>query len=233
MARNPWKEQITFARGASVKHKVGGQELTFYPISVGMAFNLESVADILFECMTTFFSANANDQGREEIDQVDTKEGITVNTTRITPSDPEIAKYRDEQRQDAVQKFARLVVSSNARTTFGQIIMDSLRDIFDKEQVNDGRTVDEFMSEIPDLPSFMELIEGVIKANREAFDPFMKLAEKARAKVDKVMGSAGGSQESTSKDNTGQTSPTPSSSPSQEDTDSNTSSDSQSTDSTP
>lgn len=154
--------EASFLSTKATKHTVKGEEFSFYPVSVGMAFRLKTLAEPLGLALAAVFKTDSkSDVGRKEIVSP-TENGAAMQTT-IDPISMQLAQFRAAQTNGAVVDFVKALAGEDTQKMLAELVMDSLRD-FDKIPP------EEFLKVTP-LDAIAELLTGVVAANKGVFGP--------------------------------------------------------------
>lgn len=189
--------EASFLSTNAVESIVKGKKENFYPVSVGMAFRLKTLAEPLGLALASVFKTDTkNDVGRKEIISP-TDSGPAMQTT-IDPVSLPLAQFRAAQTSGAVADFMRAIAGEDTQRMLADLIMDSMRDY---EKIS----VDDFLKITP-LDAIPEQVAGVVKANQGVFGPLAQrlstafgdvknkvvehLTNKAKASVAEVLAKA-------------------------------------------
>lgn len=167
-----WKETIGLSKRAGVSHSFKQGEkvttLTFYPATMDLILELRVMAKPLSALLASVFESRDNDTGsiQRHIPQADGGESAIEMISR--PIEPELAKARFDQRQQAIQGFIDSVSSKESQAVVGRLLMDSLRDVFQDEEKKPSP--EEFFGKL-DAETLVGFFTGVAKANKGMFGP--------------------------------------------------------------
>lgn len=170
MTTASWKSKFTFLTPNCVSHTIGEKEYKFYPISVGLAFKLRSVAKPLTKALTTLLGDTKEDTGSIQR-VVANAQGTSDQEIVIEPISADLARLRHEQRQKAVEELVEALTAEANLEIVGDILVDSLREDFPPGDKSNP-TGKQFMAEIT-LPNVPDLLIGVAKANKGVFGPLV------------------------------------------------------------
>jgi len=208
---NAWKEKITAIAPRPEVHEIEGQSFNFYPVSLQTAFKLRAVAQPLVKGLAVLFAENKADSRILDRSWEDAEgKGHEFVTEPVTP---EIASFRRQQINTAVEDIFR-IFQDESLEAIGEILMDSLCDLFPRDQ--EKPPVSEFLGTVT-LPCLPEFLVGVAKANKGTFGPLASIfhgplaqaVEAIKAKIeDKLTEHLGSSSEDADAD------PTPNEQPS-------------------
>jgi len=182
--KKDWQEKLSCFSPNFVEHEVGNQTLHFYPISVGMAFKLRVIGRPLAKSLSVLFGNKDQDHGTKDV-TVHNEYGSEDRQIIIEPITEGLAKIRHAQRTESVEKLVEALTDDKNAAVVGEILMDSLREVFTKNQP-DRPPPSEFMRMMP-LPVLGNMIMGLVKANKEVFGPLTdQVAAAASAAVNKI-----------------------------------------------
>lgn len=180
-----WKEALTCFSPNFITHKVGDQDLNFYAVSLGMAFKLKVVGKPMARSLAVLFGNKDNDHGTADR-SIANEHGGEDREILIEPISEGMAKIRHEQRVEAIDKLVEALTSDTNISLIGEIIMDSLKEVFDPAKKGDWPPASEFINSMP-LPIVGEMVMGVIESNKRVFGPLTEqVAAAARAAVKRV-----------------------------------------------
>lgn len=177
-----WQTRCTFLnpQNAGVPVDISGEEVKFYPVSVGKLFELRAIAQPLAKALMTLMAQNGNDS---HLHRGSDDEGNPFES--VSPPTPEIITLRYQQQAESIKELTDALSSEGNLEIVAGIIIDSMRDIFphgDKENPKPK----EFIAETP-APALPSLLRGVIKANEGVLGKFLgnagSLLENAVEKV--------------------------------------------------
>jgi len=176
---NPWESQILAFSPSFIVHQINDKPLRFWPISVGLAFELRAIAEPLAKAVTVLFSKNDQDVTTQHVSVPDKDTNKVNQQATIQGIDPSLARLRSEQQDTAIQKLISAITSPESSTVIGKIIQESLHDIFDPSERSNWPPASEFLSQLP-LPLLSSMLIGVALANQGVLGP---LTEKIRGTV--------------------------------------------------
>lgn len=101
------------------------------------------------------------------------------------PTAVDTLRFRQKQREDGLEGMMNVLLHKENMVGVALVIMDSLREEFTREgnedEASDKTRATAFLSDT-DLPVIVQMIHGVIKANKKVFAPLgQKLAAAAKA----------------------------------------------------
>lgn len=178
-----WKEKLSCFSPNFIVHEVGDQELHFYPISVGLAFKLRVIGKPLAKSLSVLFGNKDQDHGTKDI-TVHNEYGSEDRQIIIEPITEGLAKMRHDQRTESIERLVESLTDDKNAAVVGEIIMDSLREVFVKGEPKPAPS--EFITGLP-LPAMGAMIMGLVKANKEVFGPLTEqVAAAASAAVSRI-----------------------------------------------
>jgi hypothetical protein len=174
-----WSSIKSYGNDTSITHKVGDQEVRFWPVSVKLLLELRGLIQPLSNSIAILTASNPSDTGqtfREVGSPYTDEEGKLVSVagrlvrdteTVAEAIDPKLAMHRDKQRADAISSLLSAATDQANAESIGKIIIDSVRrgDFFDSVP-----TASEFMDEMTP-ETLIGLLTGVAKANKGVFGP--------------------------------------------------------------
>lgn len=165
-----WTSKHKFlTRSKPIPHKVNGEELKFYPASVGCLFELKDMAQAIGKLVAAVFADTRNDAGSE-----DSTDGEFRRVASL-PVTLEVAKYRVESRGQAYADLLEATVKPETRKALGTLFMDSIRDEF-KDDCDKPPAI-EFVGALS-AEGIVDMCIGVFKANKDLFGPLAGKIEK-------------------------------------------------------
>lgn len=164
----------------SASKTIEGVDYVFYTCSVGLLASLAPTLAKLVSQFMTLLAKDEDDRGYTE-ENYSSGEGQTrefINKTTYEPVSAERAKLRAEQREAAIEKALSEVLHDKNRTAVARLIMNSLRDDFDRKvKLNDQQARD-FADEM-DAPVFVQFVMGMATANARVFGDLGKALGRA------------------------------------------------------
>jgi len=181
-----WISALPAYTDKSVSRRVGDKDLTFYPVSPGMLFNLRRVAEPVAKVVAGFMGGDeAKDAGYENrVIKMHDDEGRPEEQTHVKTVPPtlDVVQYRDQQRSQRITEAIEALTSDQAQGVFGQIILDSLRPRDDRNQPTEAEGREFFCSISSDLlPGYCH---GLLDANKEVLGPFVEKVAEMRKTLD-------------------------------------------------
>ena len=180
-----WKDKLSCFTPNYEEHDVGDETLHFYPVSVGLIFELRKIGKPLARSLAVIFDKNDKDQGTQDIIEKD-EHGQDRRELIVMPMNPELAQARHQQKTDAIGGLVESLTAPENVAVIGRIIMDSLREVFPPGDKNNPPP-EGFMQELP-ANAFGQMLVGVAKANKEVLGP---LTERATEAVEGVVARIG------------------------------------------
>jgi len=171
--------------------KVEGEEMMFYPVSVGRALVLKDILLPICEAITTIFQGMETKGTQSQLDELITnqKTGESVNRVKIESISPEILKLRSEQQQRSMKNAVSVVFDPQNSLIVVRLIMDSLRDEFDRGIAEEKKMeLAKELLETIDINHFKQLIQGLFEANKKVFGPFVTVIEQTKDMVAQKLG---------------------------------------------
>ena len=177
-----WKDRLSCFSPNFIEHEVGTQTLKFYPVSVGMAFKLRTIGKPIARSLSILFSNTDRDVGTKD-SEVTNEDGSKDRQIEILPISDGLAKIRHEQRIDAIDGIVTALTEEKNAEVVAQIIMDSLCEVFPKDDKKKWPPALEFINSMP-VPVLGAMIMGIIQANKDVFGPLAdKVTEAAQNAV--------------------------------------------------
>jgi hypothetical protein len=175
-----WKKHLCFQTPTYHVEEVGGVKQKFYPVSVGMVFELKRLGNDLVSALALMF-ANTDKDAKYIHKTITTKDGDTESTITTDPISFETMQYRDDQKARSWNKAVDAIFAPENAEVVAKVIMDSLREVFPRCPIT-GKFADdvkpsEFINAMP-LPLLGAFIKGVCMANKDVLGP---LAPKAKS----------------------------------------------------
>ena len=182
-----WKDKLTFLEPEGIEHEVIGQQIMFYPVSLGTLFEIKVIGAPLAKALAVLFDDNGRDYGTVSRN-FHTADGQHMDSELIVePRTVEMATLRVKQRSESIEALTDALLDDKAKKAVGKIIVESMKDHFDKDQVPPPI---EFMNQIP-ATSIVDFLTGVAKANKGVLGPLADsltgLWAKAKMKMDQAL----------------------------------------------
>ncbi len=165
-----FKNKFALLKRHTETREIGGQIFTFYPISVGMLFELKSNLEPLMKGLKALFGKSIQD-GTQTVEE--TFDPVTKNhLSRIThlgaPS-VDASRFRAEQEDKSVRDAIEAVLGEKNRLLLGRVLADSLRD----EEIKTDAEIESFIKDPAfDLPLLVDFLSGFFAVNAKVFGPF-------------------------------------------------------------
>lgn len=166
-------QSLSFLDPRPTEHKINDQTTLFYPITVGMAFELRTVGRSAAQALSTFFTDTNQDYG--SVDRRFGKEGSDEGQEMVIESiTPALAELRYKQRTQAIDSLIESFLNEDNKILLGKIILSSLK--------NTDTDPSAFIETLP-LPALGQLLIGVAKANKEVLGPLAGKVESLAAQA--------------------------------------------------
>lgn len=171
-----WKQKLTFLdKPRTKKSDVQGQEMTFYPVTVGALFHLRTPAKAIGKALAAIFTNTSRD----------TASVGDATTTRVEAVSPELAQMRLVSQQKAIDEVVDAFSDDKNIGNLGYLIMDSLQEVFPRGNP-DNPPPEEFIKTLPG-PAVFDMLVGVAKANEGLFGPLVPKLRGAFSKVEQAV----------------------------------------------
>jgi len=154
----------SFLKPKCIEHEVNEELLKFYPVSLGVIFQLKEVLKPLAFGLASIFTDKGSDRGYTSTSDKDGFEQTIVN-----PIGVDLARLRAEEKQKAILDFLEAFSDIKSRNAMGRLVMDSLREEFGRRL--EHKDVTDFIESV-DADSLVQLLTGVVRANKGVFGPF-------------------------------------------------------------
>lgn len=179
-----WTDSQTFKNVLNVptvKHKVNGVEIEFYPISVGMMFTLRKLGKPIARALAVFFESKRVSVDGKAYQTTQSADGFAETISEGVSL--EIIKLRYDQQAAAIEQLFDGLSGDDSVEAVGKIILDSVRrSMFSGIAPADLPNGAEFLHAMG-LPQLPELIVGVVKANKGVLGPLAGQMESAWSKA--------------------------------------------------
>lgn len=200
----------SFLTKQPIEREIGGESVKFWPVSVRTAFTLRNTVASVSRALAVLFAENSNDVGSQTAkDYSGGKDGSLKDNTTVLAIEPELARQRHEQRQQAISELVDAFTSQESGQVLVRLVVDSCREAWPQftKKVPQKDELDQIALQL-DAVTMMELLKGFVAANGSLFDPLKgKLADVKRAVGERIQQTLS----ETPKENTGETSEEPSS----------------------
>ncbi len=190
MGTPAWKERLSFLTPHYETAPVAGTDQHFYPISLGLAFRLRDIGKPLAKALSVLFADRSHDTGTVDRQVSSTQRDAQGNViydreTILEPISDKLAALRVEQRSKAIEDLIEAVTSDNNLGVLGDLIVDSLRDLFPREAKDNPKGLDLLKDPDVNMAVLRDMILGMAKANRQVFDPLLRAVEPLTAAAEK------------------------------------------------
>lgn len=174
-----WKSKASFVGETNyTEHRVGDKDYKFYPVRVSTMFKLRRVALPLAKALAALFKPRGSFDSTIVERTLTEEDGAVSKEVRNEAIEPELAKIRTDERVLAISELVEAFTDETNAAILGDIIVDSLREVYDAGKNNPpGHEVIKAIS----LPTLKDLLIGVAKANKEVLGP---LADRAQAEIE-------------------------------------------------
>ena len=168
-----WKNATFINPAPAAERTVGGETVQFWPISSATLFELRHIGGSLAKGLTLLFSyygpapasAIYTHWDPENPSQPLLQEAMTA------PVEPELVAQLSKQRENALNELISSLTDDATLVVIGRLISDSARELFPKRPQR-GELL-EFMNAVS-MENTVELLLGVVDANRKLFDPLLE-----------------------------------------------------------
>ena len=157
----------SFLAPKSIEHDVGDKTISFYPMSVGMAFRARPLGKHIARLLSLIFTKQDKDCDTTEREIHDAKDLPPSKELIISAAAPEVLRMRAERQDALFQEIVDSLLADDNKQLLCDLLMDSMREEFPKDQ---RPKVGELLDGIS-LPVLTELMIGVGKANKAVFGP--------------------------------------------------------------
>jgi hypothetical protein len=185
-----WKEKWTFIAPKAVPVKIEDDELKFYPVCVSSMFVIKTIAAPIARALASIFQSEENDVGVVDEVKGTGVDGEYVTRKKIEPVSMELARFRLDQKQHAIEEAVDTIFDPKNSRTVMRIVMDSMREDFDRnksEEEKDKEAV-EVLNTI-DASMFYKLLMGLYAGNKTVFGPLASMVAQSKGLIqDKVRG---------------------------------------------
>ena len=164
--------------------EINGLDQHFYACSLGCAFRLKNIAKPIVKAMATLLiDGGDTDQGMMKNESF-TKDESLETVTAYQPIGAELADLRHKHKQEALDSLLDALLDPANKLVLAEVIVDSLRETYKKnsEGLVDEKDVRSFARDV-DLPTFVECLKGVGKANIGVFGPLAQRLSLATRKL--------------------------------------------------
>jgi len=148
--------------------EIGDNSFRFYTNSVKAAAKTSQLLEELAAHVSVLLGKTSQDQGHIVEDFKDPETGASVEKTSVPPINPDLARLRSEERQKAVRGAIKALLNAKHRMTIAELLMDSLRDDWDRAKPHPSQEIQEFLDGM-DMPTLVSFIKGWATANAKLF----------------------------------------------------------------
>jgi hypothetical protein len=174
---NDWKTRAGFLSPKFVEHEVAGAKIKFWPISVGKAVRLKTVAAPLVDALVILFGGYL-DQANTQISRRYPTEDGEGSETRVEAMSIETLTLRNGQRSGAIAKAIEALTQPESLAVIGEVLKDSMREVFE-----DDKTPPLEIAAALSPAELRQALAGLARANAEVFGPFAEGAGKMLVRV--------------------------------------------------
>lgn len=164
---------MSFLTTKGVEHPVGDRTLTFYPVSLRVAPKALGLLEPVVKAIGTLVADGASSTDSFTERTFTKPSGEIGRETIHTPPDATVIKARQEIRDKAIAEVVRSLLDRKNGVDLAEILVDSLRDEFPRNPRPKPKEIEAWWDEV-DLAHAVDLVTGLVKANRSVFDPFME-----------------------------------------------------------
>jgi hypothetical protein len=161
-------KNLAFLKSPGTVSQVNGVDVTFYMVSPAAVFEIRGLSTPLASAIATLFSNTKDDTGRVIKRFESTRQQERTEVTELNAIGVDMAVFRSKQKEEAISKLIDALTSQDHYRTVIKIVMDCMRDDFDRPLKESDVT--EFGKSV-DLGTLVQLLKGVVKANMEVFGP--------------------------------------------------------------
>lgn len=166
---NNWKDKVAFLEASSgIDKKINDETVTFYEISAGKIFDLKNLAGPIGRTIDAF-QRNQNNISSKTSRYGEVGEDPGGEVIELMAIDPKLEDQQAKRRQHAITELVDTLTDDKNIRTVGEIIMDSMKDIFPRGD-SENPPGSEFIKSMP-LPVLAQMVSGVIEANKGVFGP--------------------------------------------------------------
>ena len=162
-------------KAVSIKHKVRGHDFNFYPATVRGAYLVKGLGRPIMQALSTLFGGVGQETGHNER-AVTKPTGEIATSSEDTAIDPALAKLRIEARERSIGSLFDTLLDEKNGPVMAEIIADSLQDDWQRDERTgkfDQKEIAAFWGKL-DVPTAVEFLVGVCKANKPVFDPLVE-----------------------------------------------------------
>lgn len=142
----------------------GGEEVTFYPLPVGMLMRIKNTCKEAAPFLTMCFTDTSHDADTETLNSVkgEGNEVYPVTNVVVKAVSPSTATFRFQQKQKGIEALIDTLFSDGTRDLLADMVIASAPEAFSEDDK------DTLLNKVP-APVFLELLGGVFEANGGAF----------------------------------------------------------------
>lgn len=162
---------LSFLTPKYTEVEINGENVNFYPVSISVAFQIKEAIKPIARALGNLMADSSSDRG-----YTSSRNAEGFEQTVVDPMSVELARFRNEKREQAILDIVDSITERKSRTALGRLIMNSMRDEFPNQKLEQA-DVDNFLDAV-DTDTMVQLVKGVLKANARVFGPFgEKIAE--------------------------------------------------------
>lgn len=200
-----WKAKLSCFSPNYIEHQVGEDLVRFWPVSVGMVFELRRIGKPLAKSLSVLFDRHNADQGTHDVVEKDER-GQDRREVTIMPIAVEMAELRHRHRADAIEELIEAIGNPDNAEAIGKILMDSMREVFPPGD-KDNPPAKAVIRDIP-TTALGAMLVGVTKANKDVLGP---LTERVTEATEAVVARIGKPQDNSNEPSTEEDKPSPTS----------------------
>lgn len=179
-----WKS-FSFLKPVGHVEEIGGEELTFYPVSIKMAFRLQSIAGPVAEALSVLMTRRDSDTSSTIVPG---KDGV-AQSIHVDAIPTDTAALRTKERRQAVRQAVDTLLNPKNVEVLASLLGDSLRDVFPRDAKMAEKV--EFVESLP-VGVAAQMVVAFVEANKRVFGP---LADRVEELVQKGLSAAQEEQE--------------------------------------
>lgn len=197
-----WATKLAFIGSKPTVVIIEDEMYNFYPLSVRQVLDLKDFLPRLAKPIALLFDdSKKNDFGQKsrtvENGKKDTEDYMVTSEVVMEPSSIEMADYRSGQKQKGIEELIKIITDSQLEELVHGVIMSSMKEYIDPREAPPAST---FFEQI-EIPTLIQMIKGVVKANERLFEPFLGYFQVVQEKLQATLNSKlEESQETTSAD---------------------------------
>lgn len=150
-----------------------GKSVNFYPVDLETLHTIKGMARPISNALSVLFSKEDSDTGRQWNEFADSQAGQASTKTIIEPIAPELAKFRSNQRAEAISQLMDCLTDNNTHDILVGIVLASMKEEFPLRPKRGTPPFNEIKSKIS-VPRLLELFKGVMAANGDFFRPLVE-----------------------------------------------------------